>query len=73
MQGNIEIRDDYDEEELKRWRQQRKEKVREAKVQENREEKGSNFDFFQKYFYLSFLQTFNMVLKLYFVNNLIVS
>jgi len=42
-QGNIEIREELDEEELKQWRQQRKQKVREAKIKENQEEKGQKF------------------------------
>ena len=40
LQGNIDIREDLDEAELERWRRDRREKVREAKISEKQEQKG---------------------------------
>ena len=40
LQGNIEIREDLDEAELERWRRDRREKVRAAKLSEKQEQEG---------------------------------
>ena len=42
FQGNVEIREEVDAEEVERWKRERRGQVKEAKLKENQSVKGTN-------------------------------